>query len=305
MTTHPISFSIPGSKFVPSIGAKQKLLSSLIPGELHTYIYETETDYYAEYQKSIFAVTKLKGGWDCLRHYEIVANGAIPLFERFEQIPAQTMTNWPRSLQARANDLFTRVRQAHPEGNNADMLSAAEHVECRALAEEFLAYGREHFSCATAAQRILDLVGANGSKVLYLSSPKVITPEYLRCLTLLGFKELFGTDVHDYPRIPHLYTDCPIPLNKLYGKGMTYSKLLLPELHDSSRDTSLEADIAAHYYDLVVYATHEYDGGDILLDLVRSHYKTDEIVFFCGRDLAACTTHMPYGHTFVREAPYP
>jgi hypothetical protein len=28
-----------------------------------------------------------KGGWDCLRHYEIIGNGCMPYFENIEKCP--------------------------------------------------------------------------------------------------------------------------------------------------------------------------------------------------------------------------
>ena len=39
-----------------------------------------ESDYYKDYQRSYFAITCKKGGWDCLRHYEILANAVSPTF---------------------------------------------------------------------------------------------------------------------------------------------------------------------------------------------------------------------------------
>ena len=32
------------------------------------------------YSNSIFAITNKKLGWDCLRHYEILMNGCVPLY---------------------------------------------------------------------------------------------------------------------------------------------------------------------------------------------------------------------------------
>jgi hypothetical protein len=47
---NPITFSIPEEKIVSFIKEKTKLLSSLIPGDISTYIYNTEEEYYKEYQ---------------------------------------------------------------------------------------------------------------------------------------------------------------------------------------------------------------------------------------------------------------
>lgn len=66
---HPITFSIAEQKIVNIIPKKTKILSSLIPGDISTYIYNTEEEYYKEYQQSYFATTTKKSGWDCMRHY--------------------------------------------------------------------------------------------------------------------------------------------------------------------------------------------------------------------------------------------
>ena len=62
------------------INQNKTFISPLIPGKLDTYIYEKERDYYDMYFNSLFALTYKKAGWDCLRHYEILANGCILYF---------------------------------------------------------------------------------------------------------------------------------------------------------------------------------------------------------------------------------
>ena len=61
---YPITFSIPQEKIVNFIHCKKKILSNLIPGNVSTYIYNNEEDYYNEYRESFFAMTIKKGGWD-------------------------------------------------------------------------------------------------------------------------------------------------------------------------------------------------------------------------------------------------
>ena len=93
----PISFAIPKSKIVKNINQNPKdLLAPLIPGKLDSYIYEKERDYYDMYFNSLFALTYKKAGWDCLRHYEILANGCIPLFLDLKNCPQETMKTLPK-----------------------------------------------------------------------------------------------------------------------------------------------------------------------------------------------------------------
>lgn len=65
---------------------KIREFADLGPGETgdksnYRYGPDDEAAYHKMYQNSLFALTKKKGGWDCLRHYEILANGCIPIFE--------------------------------------------------------------------------------------------------------------------------------------------------------------------------------------------------------------------------------
>ena len=93
----PINFAIPENKVVDNINQNPKyLLAPLIPGKLDTYIYEKEKDYYDMYFNSLFALTYKKAGWDCLRHYEILANGCIPLFLDLKNCPQETMKTLPK-----------------------------------------------------------------------------------------------------------------------------------------------------------------------------------------------------------------
>ena len=52
------------------------------------HIFDKEADYYGDIQSAKFAVTKKRGGWDCLRHYEIAANRTVICFRDLEKKPA-------------------------------------------------------------------------------------------------------------------------------------------------------------------------------------------------------------------------
>lgn len=51
------------------------------------YIYTNEKDYYDDMYNSWFGLTCKKGGWDSLRHYEILASGACLLFRDYDKKP--------------------------------------------------------------------------------------------------------------------------------------------------------------------------------------------------------------------------
>lgn len=94
---YPIHFGIPSMK-IGTLGPlnKSQIRATCDPRDRSTYIFKTEHDYYADYHRSMFAFTLRKGGWDCLRHLEIMANGCIPLFLDLDQCPPSTCTHLPK-----------------------------------------------------------------------------------------------------------------------------------------------------------------------------------------------------------------
>lgn len=99
----PISFAIPECKIVNKVPEKTKALASIVPADhshpnRKTHVYKAEEDYYRDYQNAYFALTCKKAGWDCMRHYEIMANGCIPIFTDIENCPKKTLTTLPKGL---------------------------------------------------------------------------------------------------------------------------------------------------------------------------------------------------------------
>lgn len=94
----PISFAIPESKVFNGTCVKQQQTASLIPGNLSTYIYKDEASYFNDYRISKYGITCKKGGWDCLRHYEIVLNKCVPHFTDIDRCPPRIMANWNKKL---------------------------------------------------------------------------------------------------------------------------------------------------------------------------------------------------------------
>ena len=102
----PISFAIPEEKLCNNEVQKIKNIASIIPGRKETYIYDNEGDYYKGYQEALFGVTMKKAGWDCLRHYEIIANKCLPYFINYQSCPKTIMVNWPSDLQIEVNRMI-------------------------------------------------------------------------------------------------------------------------------------------------------------------------------------------------------
>ncbi len=294
---HPITFSIPKEKICEEHIVKTKILSNLIPGDMSTYIYNTEEDYYNEYKKSYFAMTMKKGGWDCMRHYEILANGCVPYFIGIENCPPNTMSLLPKELFIQGNKLY----EDKFKGVNINDLTEEAINEYNVLQGKLLEHTKNYLTTEKMAEYILKSANQeNVSKILYLSGDT--SPDYLRCVTLHGFKQLFGDKCHDFPKIPHIYKSNSIDYKRLYGKGITYTNLIDQNLHNDNLDNSIVQDIINKYYDIIIYGS--YHRGIPYYDLVSQIYNPNQIILLCGEDLHNCNHNciVNMGHTvFVRE----
>lgn len=293
---HPITFSIPGEKICNGRQNKTKILSSLIPGDSRIYIYNTEKDYYDEYKKSYFAITMKKAGWDCMRHYEILANGCIPYFIDIENCPPNTMYLLPKLWLIEANQLYSIF-----QNKQINELTEEEIDAYYTLQSKLLEYTRMYLTTDKVATYVLQRAKhTHATKILYLSGD--LFPDYLRCLTLHGFKMLFGKKCHDYPKVKHLYKSYTIDSNRLYGKGITYSKTLDDDLHNNEQDDKIMQYIYEKYYDVIIYGS--FHRGLPYYELISSIYEPHKIIFLCGEDIHPCCYQpcIDRGHTiFVRE----
>lgn len=93
---HPINFAMPAEKIASIYREKINLLAPMDPRNPSSYIYNDERSYYKQYAESLFGVTTKKNGWDCVRHYEIMANNCIPLFLDINACPKDIMTTLPK-----------------------------------------------------------------------------------------------------------------------------------------------------------------------------------------------------------------
>jgi len=297
---YPISFSIPRIKItdkINSVSQKEKIISDLIPGNYNTYSYDNEEKYYNEYKKSLFALTSKKFGWDCLRHYEIIANGCIPYFPDIEQCPKNTMVLFPKELIKIGNDLYNICINY----NSIYEIPRDIELQCNVLINKLTDSLKDYLTTKKMAEYILEKTDhKNVSSVLFLSG--CLNPDYLRCLTLHGFKETLGNRCHDYPKIPHIYKSETNNYKILYGKGFTYTNLLEDSLRNDELDNKIEEDIINHKYDVVIYGS--YNRGMPYYNLVCSSYKSEEIILMCGDD-SRNFDHSQYAkeghHVFVRE----
>jgi len=305
---YPIFIGIPRSEVVQCVPRKHYGFRgghrSKFGDRAYAFDFRDEAEYKRAYREAYFGATKKKAGWDCMRHYEIVASGAVPFFDDDPtQAPEGTLAFWPRKL---LRDLRTwpGVHSANSTVD-ADLLDASGYG---ALAAGLLTYLRDRLTTAALATYILETMGqADARKVLILSAHPA--PDFLREFVVHGFREILGIDAVDFIKPQHLYepsAEAPwdhAQRKDLYGNGFTYAYRLRDDPRVDRSDVA--AKINAHFFDVVVYAS--VHRGLPYFDAVRGHYGPGEIAFVDGEDehgwsnFSAALPEM--GHYFMRELP--
>ena len=310
-----MSYGIPDELILSDVPEKTQLWADVVPGKMETYKYGPgdEQAYYDMYKRARFAITKKKGGWDCLRHYEILANGCIPVFENLEQCPENTLKVFPKELLMKCKESLLPWEDT------------PEHIErYSAYVRWLLEYTRIHLSCSALAQSFLSRMGLSSSaKVLFIRCD--VGVNYFREMLFIGLNRQITCVA--YPEISYMYNDYPTSkTGSLHGFGYGYSRRLsrtkaLEQIEDTSQHESyVKETIEQHVWDAIVYAkigSDELHDGTIpcspLWDLVNKHYTKDQIAFLYGGDechrlsdkdsryITHLNTHLKLGHCFVRE----
>lgn len=309
-----LPYCIPDEIFVEEpldISDKKYVMSPLIPGNASNHLFRAgeEKSYYNMYRDSMFAVTKRKGGWDCLRHYEIVANGCIPVFEDLEDCPPDTLSTFPK-------DLLKGANRALLPWTNTPAQQAAYPIYCSQL----LKSAKSNCSASATASAFLSQIGASSSspKILMLVGDAGVN--YTRELTWIGVKRLLGVNAVEWPALNYLYESFPEErLSTIYGNGFTYSRRLADNLRVTMSEAELITSITEKRWDFIIYGKvgpDEMHVGSVpnlpFWTSVFKRYSRDEIVFWYGGDGMQDMTwanrysehlarHCQYAKCFVRE----
>lgn len=286
-TPFSIQFAIPEEKIVKTLPQKRKDFAFNIPGKKETYIYQKEEDYYRDYQRSYFAVTSKKAGWDCLRHYEILANGCIPYFLDLDNCPLQTMTFLPKELIKEAMNLkgVSYLKIDHR------LFDTKKYYE---ILNKLWDYTQKFLTTRALGEYVLKKMNYKGEgTVLFLSEKQA--PDYMRCLTLIGLKEVIGPKVIDVPKVEHIYKSYRRNTALLYGKGFTYTKIIEDIFVDRE---NIVKRIKKKEFDFIIYGS--VHRGMPYYELIKKTYPQNKIFFICGEDEHECSFfNLP--QLFLRE----
>ena len=286
----PIQFSIPESKIIKTIPTKDQDFAFIVPGNFKTYIYTQEADYYKDYQRSLYAITCCKGGWDCLRHYEILANGCIPYFIDLEECHPNTMKFLPKEFILEAMNLpgVSYLKIDHSKFNRANY---------DALLQKLLEHTRKYLTSNAMAEYLLKSVNYKGSgSILYLTC-NYPGAEYMRDLTLIGLKENLKNRIVDFPKVPYIYKDY-VRNGYLYGNGFTYTNII--DDYPTDRN-NIEERIKNKEFDLIIYGIAYM--AQPYYELVCKYYEPEKIIHICGGETWNGTKALPHNPTYIGKYP--
>lgn len=167
-----VSFGIPEEKIVNFTPGKTKNfpkhivdpeVASIIPRSFTSYAFDCEKDYYEDLQRSRFGITTKRSGWDCLRHYEIAANGAVPCFRNLH---LKSITCAPHGLNLKNTIFYKNADDLMRQINN---LSPEEYTNLQA---EALKWVRENTTIKRALSliRATDLLSKKNEVYLYVEN---------------------------------------------------------------------------------------------------------------------------------------
>lgn len=278
----PISFCIPEQLILDAPPQKHQAVGQGISRGSRKYRFGPgeQSAYYEEYRRSYFGLTYRKGGWDCMRHLEIMANGGLPFFPGIDDCPRYTMVHYPKQMIA---DLYRDYAKAVTidgfELQFDPQLLTAWPGEYDAQVQTILDHTREHLSTRALARYVLDKSGHGQAKTaLFVSNGR--KPDYLCDLLFHGLRETLGAGCIDANKNWWVYDSAdPDRVGQLYGNGFTYTRHL-PDI-DVDR-SEIKAKVAKRLFDVVVFGSvgRYHD----LLPLVRRHYDREEVILIDGAD---------------------
>jgi hypothetical protein len=263
----PFSYCIPDEFIVDSVPEKTQIQSFVVPNMKYSFGPGEQQLYYNEYRRSRFAVTRKKGGWDCMRHYEILANGCIPIFENLEECPYFTMTTFPKDLVLKANrELLPWDDSYIPKYNE--------------IVQQLLDHCRKY--CSVSARTDFFLSQFPGAKkILMISGNHHVN--YLRETLAIGLRRKLGANFVDYPKLDVLYNTADLS-NKI-GFGYSYGGLL-PDIPIDRSNTVRR--LLQHEFDVIIYGKVGYaengPRGNMDKIEVAPNYRPREVAFLYGGD---------------------
>ena len=274
---YPLPFSIPNQIIKPlDITLKHKTFATIIPGKFSTYIFDSKNkehkenciSYNKDYECSKYAFTYKKGGWDCLRHYDILANNCMPLFLDIDKCPEHTMYNFPKKLCSKILEDF--------KNKNIDNDKYTYYLK------ELHRYTSERLTCKHTAEYVMNLLNnhkkVSNPKILLLTTNRL---NYSVATLAIGLRALLRSNFVDYPKYTRIYKDADV------SDGLPIFNISVLENNNIDRN-DINDKINKKFFDFIILGSlgpddihfqwflNEYEG--------LKNYNKNELVFIFGGD---------------------
>lgn len=229
------------------------MASRTASGNEYEFSSKSQSAYHAVYRQARFSLTQLKSGWDCMRHYEILAAGSVPYF--VEMPPPGQLRMLPLKLLREATELLGVDLRAPPSNSSGKHDIVIDHALFNEtayleLAYRLLDFTKRHLTTAQIARYVLETIGRpNATRVLVLGSSGV--EDYVRDHIVHGFKSLVegrGGVVVDAVRPMHMYENGGSACRD--GQEVASRLLRLADNFPVGADLGMIAEHAEHDLDL-------------------------------------------------------
>eukprot|EP00668_Euglena_longa_P029470 GGOE01036818.1.p1 GENE.GGOE01036818.1~~GGOE01036818.1.p1 ORF type:complete len:857 (-),score=181.53 GGOE01036818.1:122-2692(-) len=253
LTAYPVSFCYPRSvaefyhqKFANvtrTIQMMEGLHSHWVNGHKE-YGTANEGAYLQQYAKAQCVETRRKAGWDCLRHLEIMATGAIPVFRLHDTEPIDPLTMYHHPKECIGT--FAKAR-------------SAPRLEVERLRSDLWQFFSRHLACDSELQfvmRAVDYDPCTEVPALYLDSYLARDIDYQSNSFFSGLRDVLGPNLDVWQEPHYLYSNWEGDQHTLYGNGLGYALAIDARLHSNGvPDHVVISRLKAKYYKLVVYGS--------------------------------------------------
>ena len=270
----PINFSFP-SRHASELtaGDRPYFLSDTFPGVPHSF--NLWNEYLSEYEKSHFALSTKKGGWDTFRHLEIIFSGAIPLMPNLEKSSPFSLAHYPKRLLSSVLQSLIDDGPAIPDHQTQSFM---------------IEWAKRYLTTKATAEYLIELSGFATDRVLFLDKALAVQTDYLSAFSFIGLSEVLGNRLVAAFEPSYLFDDFSGETSRMYGKGFGYSKTI-PAVFRSSesldQDCSDESLVAlADTASAIVVGNYDAN-RDLLGRILRSGIDEKKVACIVGSDLVA------------------
>ncbi|CAE7191405.1 unnamed protein product, partial [Symbiodinium pilosum] len=298
---YPIAIGIADELIVPCIPLKRFDYALVWPGDRRTYsfnhrISEDTVAYHENLRQAWFALTRPKGGWDCLRHYEILAAGSMPYFLDLKRRPAKKAAFLPMHL-LRVAKTLPGVYEGRIDPSTFSIRTCVrpcgKYLETMA---PLLRYTKQRLAASKLAEYLLSHLRVHRRSVLFLLPPDGYhTGGYASRNMFYGLRRVLGPEnVVDYPMFAEMYA--------AHGRMDMSTTGLLHAPAIQLNSSQVEDWLRARKFGAVIYSNAR--APLLFWDLVVSLYAPEEVAFLDGFDHANGSNILrlaPHGRYFLRE----